>query len=356
MALLGDLLMGFAGYGVPKAVAQAQAREELERERAAKRGDADRAYERQLAMQRERIEAERAMHAEKLAAEREKTGDKRGLLQQQAASATAGLLGVPVEQVQQVAQGQNPFTREAEGPVDDQGRGATKPDTATFMKVAKEFHTQLGQALAGPGADDIADANLTRSRQQREERIVETGDTRAAGVNAAAQGKPGFHQSGGIVTNAFTGETTLTEKARADIEADRARAKQSGASADEHVARAAKLREAPSDDKATRENQRQRLAVARERVKLATREMDKAVTTKEKEAMQARIDAASAAVDAILNGDQPAAAAPPAAAAVAAAPAQQTTPPASMLKDGVKTKFKNGQVWTLRDGKPVRVN
>lgn len=355
MALLGDLLMGFAGYGVPKAVAQAQAREELERERAAKRGDADRAYERQLAMQRERIEAERAMHAEKLAAEREKTGDKRGLLQQQAASATAGLLGVPVEHVQQVAQGQNPFTREAEGPVDDQGRGATKPDTATFMKVAKEFHTQLGQALAGPGADDIADANLTRSRQQREERIVETGDTRAAGVNAAAQGKPGFHQSGGIVTNAFTGETALTDKARADIEADRARAGQSRASADEHVARAAKLREAPSDDKAERERQRQRLAVARERVKMATNEMKSAIGEKAKEAAQAKIDAANAAVDEILNGGQ-SGSDRPAAPTAAAAPAQQTTPPASMLKAGVNTRFKNGQVWTLRDGKPVRVN
>lgn len=30
-------------------------------------------------------------------------------------------------------------------------------------------------------------------------------------------------------------------------------------------------------------------------------------------------------------------------------------PPASLLKPGVNTRFKNGQTWTLRDGKPVRV-
>lgn len=30
-------------------------------------------------------------------------------------------------------------------------------------------------------------------------------------------------------------------------------------------------------------------------------------------------------------------------------------PPTKLLKDGVNTKFKNGQVWTLRDGKPVQV-
>lgn len=31
-------------------------------------------------------------------------------------------------------------------------------------------------------------------------------------------------------------------------------------------------------------------------------------------------------------------------------------PPPNMLKDGVNTKFKNGQVWTLQNGKAVRVN
>jgi hypothetical protein len=30
-------------------------------------------------------------------------------------------------------------------------------------------------------------------------------------------------------------------------------------------------------------------------------------------------------------------------------------PPVSLLKEGVRTKFKNGQVWTLRGGKPIRV-
>lgn len=32
------------------------------------------------------------------------------------------------------------------------------------------------------------------------------------------------------------------------------------------------------------------------------------------------------------------------------------SPPAKMLKEGVRTKFANGQTWTLRDGKPVQIN
>ena len=41
-----------------------------------------------------------------------------------------------------------------------------------------------------------------------------------------------------------------------------------------------------------------------------------------------------------------------------AAPAQaaSNTPPVSKLKEGVATKFGNGQTWTLKNGKPVQVN
>jgi len=41
----------------------------------------------------------------------------------------------------------------------------------------------------------------------------------------------------------------------------------------------------------------------------------------------------------------------------AAADSSQTgdAPPVSMLKEGIRTRFANGQVWTLRGGKPVRV-
>jgi len=45
----------------------------------------------------------------------------------------------------------------------------------------------------------------------------------------------------------------------------------------------------------------------------------------------------------------------PAPARPQAAPASKT-PPASALKEGVNTKFKNGQVWTLKNGVPTRVN
>lgn len=50
----------------------------------------------------------------------------------------------------------------------------------------------------------------------------------------------------------------------------------------------------------------------------------------------------------------------PAATATPAAPAPATTPkvsapPASVLKEGVATKFKNGQTWTLRKGQPIQL-
>ena len=53
----------------------------------------------------------------------------------------------------------------------------------------------------------------------------------------------------------------------------------------------------------------------------------------------------------------PTSAAPPAAPPAATpAPAASSTPPVSALKEGVATKFKNGQTWTLKNGKPERVS
>ena len=37
------------------------------------------------------------------------------------------------------------------------------------------------------------------------------------------------------------------------------------------------------------------------------------------------------------------------------APPQTPPPPTSLLKDGVNTTFKNGQVWTLQNGKAIQV-
>lgn len=54
------------------------------------------------------------------------------------------------------------------------------------------------------------------------------------------------------------------------------------------------------------------------------------------------------------DGAPRAAPAPAAPAAPRAAQSSQT-PPANMLREGVQTRFRNGQVWTLRDGKPVRI-
>jgi hypothetical protein len=37
-------------------------------------------------------------------------------------------------------------------------------------------------------------------------------------------------------------------------------------------------------------------------------------------------------------------------------PAASTeTPPVNLLKEGANTAFDNGQVWSLKDGKPIRV-
>jgi hypothetical protein len=54
---------------------------------------------------------------------------------------------------------------------------------------------------------------------------------------------------------------------------------------------------------------------------------------------------------------RPDAAAAPATGGAPAKPAAAPTssPPVSLLKEGVETKFKNGQTWTLKNGKPVQV-
>jgi hypothetical protein len=51
----------------------------------------------------------------------------------------------------------------------------------------------------------------------------------------------------------------------------------------------------------------------------------------------------------------PAATAPAAAPSAKPAATPSSTPPVSLLKEGVETKFKNGQTWTLKNGKPVQV-
>jgi hypothetical protein len=37
------------------------------------------------------------------------------------------------------------------------------------------------------------------------------------------------------------------------------------------------------------------------------------------------------------------------------AAAPTSSPPVNLLKEGVETKFTNGQTWTLKNGKPVQV-
>lgn len=63
------------------------------------------------------------------------------------------------------------------------------------------------------------------------------------------------------------------------------------------------------------------------------------------------------AVENIMSRSRTSSAEPAApAASKPASAAGSGAPPASLLKEGVQTKFKNGQVWTLRNGQPVRVS
>jgi hypothetical protein len=55
-------------------------------------------------------------------------------------------------------------------------------------------------------------------------------------------------------------------------------------------------------------------------------------------------------------GIKPDAAVPAAPAPVSAPAAASSTPPVSKLKEGVATKFENGQTWTLKNGKPEQVS
>ena len=57
----------------------------------------------------------------------------------------------------------------------------------------------------------------------------------------------------------------------------------------------------------------------------------------------------------VMSGGNAPAPAPAPTPATAPAAAPSTTPPISALKEGVATKFKNGQTWTLENGKPKQV-
>jgi hypothetical protein len=82
---------------------------------------------------------------------------------------------------------------------------------------------------------------------------------------------------------------------------------------------------------------------------------EKSMDDGDKEARR-RLQARAEEIDKELQRRQSGGTAAPAAPAAPGAPSATTAaPPVTLLKEGVRTKFKNGQVWTLKNGKPERV-
>ena len=117
-----------------------------------------------------------------------------------------------------------------------------------------------------------------------------------------------------------------------------------------------------SEDKLT-PGEKERLADARGQVKQAAEERRKPLVKNDakasakaeaayREAVRYRDDLLENLTGAGIKDRTGAADAAPAAAP---APAPSSTPPVNLLKEGVNTRFKNGQVWTLKNGKPVKV-
>lgn len=253
MGLLGDLLIGAAGWGLPQAAASAGAREEREAERQRK--------EMRDLMLDERV---RDVTREKLDAQRENMLLRQGLLGgggaagssrggrgggadpvELARAATSARTGVPItpEQAAALARGENPYRQEVAGPTED-GAPLMRSDTDTFDKVFREFNLALERHGAGANADDAAKAERTTMETGAEREVLRSGDKTKAGLlaraAAAARGGAQAKIEDSTAIDPFDGTNSPTEIGRSEIATNKARANQANAGAAENAAQAKK--------------------------------------------------------------------------------------------------------------------
>lgn len=298
MGLLGDILVGAVGYGLPQTLARVEAREERDAERQRQERAEAKRDAREREMQAERIEAQRTgLLARTRNGTAGGTGSRGGGSADGYARAyTKGREGVSEAEVDAVSRGENPFTR-ASGE-DREGNAIMQADEARFMKVFKSFNQALARGHAGAQADDIAKGEQTELVTDGMRGVLSSGNRGAAGLLgrtvAASRGEGAYRVQDSTMVDQFSGDAAPTEIGRSEIVANKARAAQSNAGATENLAQADKAKRETTGlrDSDTLKSLDGDVSRAEADVRVARTALSKAVGGKQREAAQADLDEA----------------------------------------------------------------
>ncbi len=261
--------------------------------------------------------------------------------------------------------GQNELTRTEQVPqqIDDGDRmrtvttEQTRPDVERFkalMGKIGSYYARAGAETSGK-ADDLAKSEQTRfgteSGIRAQERPGEAG-TLGQGV-AVSEGKPPYKNG----DNEYTGTLGALSQAKIDTEGTKQQKNKASGAGGSSKATTVQRVITTSDGKA--------VAVMRDGttrdLNLTPIDFNKQVASIVAKMSKENIGFSDLPVDEqraratdVLLGSE--ASRKPATPVDPVAPSAPTAaPPINLLKEGVRTKFKNGQVWTLKNGKPERV-
>lgn len=263
----------------------------------------------------------------------------------------------------------------------DEGRDPTQVSTPKYVggeaaKVYERGFQALRRAIGLTkieSADNVAKAEATEQQTGYAREYAETGRPGAARGALLTAGKDTFSPTGtdlgtGAPAPGSVAEAERKEKAAGAVE-KYASAEEKKANAVKFKADADKIRAEASGD--LRKASAEKLTTALNSINGLIRTYDEKSLDDDSIAARRTLQTLATRIAGLLSSkhgidvnekgeiiDKPGAApaAPSAAAsgALKVEPAAEA-PPVSVLKAGVNTRFKNGQVWTLRDGKPVRV-
>lgn len=401
MGLLSSFLSGALGNGLMNVLPRVEQREQALAGEARRRAEGlqdeqrrrgvyledranDRAYQEQRAAALFKQQQQQA--ADKLAAER--TG--------QANTATALAVarsGESPENVAAIQAGRNPFQSET-GDQDAAGNPIMQADQERFLAAAKIVNQAVADVALKGAADDVQKAEQTRRQGELVNRATQPGATpediqRARTFGLLSSGRSGITSLGGGQYIDENGAVQGTPVSAANIRAADARATASTAAAGASTARATRDQSEPTGNArfkalesasaradrlvsdlekkfldAPGSRAQARVAAALEEARAAARQAADAVRNFGRADVpasppeQARAEAVSSGQDVQLDiGGRRTTLEGGTGRERASTPAQTSAaPPVELLKEGVRTKFKNGQVWTLRGGKPVRVD
>jgi len=336
MSLLSDFLYG-AARGLPTVIDDVRAREReelrlrmIEEERERQRTQAEQMYTRGRNDRRSDLDEQRAFEQKKLEDER-----RRQMLgnQEFASGYAASRSGVSPQDALAVGQGRGTLTGEIEGaaPMDGVGPGAPTQgvDVARMKKVFSDFHAALMTVQQGSKASEVMGTLRKREEQQAFDALDDNGKEQWSKDKQRFDGKGKDPEQQQLVNDLYRARAEAAEAAAR--KSDRGPAPPTGTTKEEREQAALiKLFEGRADDARAR--------LAKGGAKAAVADAQKAVN-----------DAEAAVLEVIRTGK------PPAKAATPKADPASSAPPVNMLKENVNTTFKNGEVWTLRGGQPVKV-